>query len=122
MAVAKNRRRARSKKPSRPIGPAESQAGVAITVAWTLSVTTLVLCELLELGSALYAHFEPEAEAARALAGVAQFCSMVLAIVSLAVLPVVYRVCRVLPPRPFIAFAVVAASVPFVVTVWQVLN
>jgi hypothetical protein len=120
---AANRKRNRKSRQHRPrAAPSESRAGEAITVAWTVTVTTLVICEMLGLSAAVAGRFSQDAGGLRMIAGLAQFCALVLAVLSLALLPVVYRVRRVAPPRPLVAFAVIAASLPPIVAVWQVLS
>ena len=90
-----------------------------MTVAWTVTVTTLVICELMGLLAFLYARNAPAAQGAWTLAGLAQFCALVLAIVSLILLVVVYRVRRIRPPIGYVVFAGVAAALPFVTAAWN---
>lgn len=102
--------------------PHQTRAADAMTVAWTVTVTTLVICEFVGLAAVLYVRTDPQAEGARTLAGLAQFCALVLAVVSLVLMAVVLRTRRVRPPAGYLVFATVAAAVPFVTAVWSVVQ
>jgi hypothetical protein len=115
MSASSKNRKTKSR-PHRPRGaPPESRASEAITVAWTVTVTTLVICELFCLSALVVRHFVHDAQGVRTIVGLSQFCALVLAFASLALLPVVYRVRRVPPPLPLAVFALIAAGVPLAV-------
>jgi hypothetical protein len=83
---------------------------------------TLVICELFGLSALVLRQYMHDAQGLRTIGGLAQFCAFLLALVSMALLPVVYRVRRVPPPLTLVVFAVIAAGVPLVVAGWQVLG
>jgi hypothetical protein len=120
---AANRKRNRKSRHHPPrAAPSESRAGEAITVAWTVTVTTLVICEMVGLSATVAGRFTQDPRGVRMISGVAQFCALVLSVLSLALLPVVYRARGVPPPLPLVVFAVIAASLPLIVAGWQVLS
>jgi hypothetical protein len=119
MTSASRHRRRQKRQIRRPVVPSEGRASEAVTVAWTVTVMSLVICELMALAAVVVLRFRPAAETVRTLIGLAHFCAVVLAIVSLSLLPVVYRIRRARPPRAFVAFALAAAAVPFVVAIWR---
>jgi hypothetical protein len=86
-----------------------------------MTVTTLVICELIWLGLIVFLWLARADAGARPIVGLVQFCCFALAVVSIALLPVVYRARRMPPPRAFVAFAAIAAGVPFFVAIWQIL-
>lgn len=122
MGTAHKRRRTAGRQDRPRTASSESRAGDAVTVAWTVTVTTLVICEVFVLSLLVYVRFKPNAAGMLALVGFFQFSSLVLAVVAVALLPVVYRVRRSRPPRAVVVFALFAASVPFLVAAWRALT
>lgn len=122
MVTGKKHRRTNPQNPPSRDARRETSAADAATIAWTVTVTTLVICELMGLAAVIYMRMAPQAEGARSLAGVAQFGALVLAVLSLILMVIVYRVRRVPPPVGYVAFAGVVAVLPFVTAAWNVLR
>jgi hypothetical protein len=92
--------------------PAESQASEAITVAWTVSVTMVLVCNVAAALAHLLARFAPEVRGAATFKELLLFSAAAIGAGSLLLLPVVLRVRRTLPPTGFTVFAVCAAVAP----------
>lgn len=105
---------AKEKKPRRkPPAPAsESQAAEALTVAWALAVVTVFLCDVGAVLTRLYALSVPEAAMMELLSGLLFFAAAVIGLIVLILVPIVYRIRNVPPPRGFTAFAMVVAAFP----------
>ena len=92
--------------------PAESQVGETLTVAWTVSVTGVVIADLMLLSVHLLVRGHPEAQRLRMLEIILLLLAAGMAAISLALLPVVWQKRRVKPPQGYIAFAVLVAAAP----------
>lgn len=90
--------------------PAESRTSDAATVCWTVSVTTLLMCNVAAVAAQLYARRHPQARGVLMLGEMLLLAGAVIGVASLALLPVVYRVRRVPPPRGLAVFAVCMAA------------
>jgi len=102
----------RRKKTSRSAGPVESSASEAITVAWTVTLTTLILCNLSILALHLYLRSDPRQEGLQLLKELLLFGGAVVGAMSLVLLPAVVRVRRVPPPRGVVVFGACLALAP----------
>ena len=101
MPKQKRKRQRRAKPKSRDSqheSPAETQAGEATTVAWTVSVTTVLLCYIAAALVHLCGRAFPEARAANMFKELLLFSAAAIGVVSLAILPIVFRVRRTPPP------------------------
>lgn len=92
--------------------PAETQAGEATTVAWTVSVTMALLCDIATASAHLYGRAFPEARSALVFKEFLLFAAAAIGCVSLAILPIVFRVRRAPPPPGVTVFAVCVAAAP----------
>jgi hypothetical protein len=101
----------------RPEASAESRTSDAATVCWTVSITTLVMCNIAAVAAQLYARGRPEARGALMLGEMLLISGAVIGVVSLVLLPVVYRVRRLPPPPGLVVFAVCAAVAPILAVV-----
>ena len=90
----------------------ETRTADAMTVAWTVSVTTVLLCDLACVAATFYVNANPEAKRMLILQALLLFAGGVVGIVSLALLPIVYRVRSVPPPRGLVVFGVCVAGAP----------
>lgn len=95
-------------------GPAESRLSVATTVAWTVSVTTVLLCNLASAAAHFIAGRQPQVAGMALLSQWLLLSGGLIGVASLVLLPIVYRVRRDPPPTPVVAFAVLAAIAPIV--------
>ena len=107
------RKPARSKThPTDDRGSLESHASQAITIAWTASVTGVVMADLLVVAAHLYVRYHPDAQPARALEAVMLLSAAAMGAMSLIMLPIVWRVRRVKPPQGYAIFAILVAIAP----------
>jgi pimeloyl-ACP methyl ester carboxylesterase len=108
----KSKRRIRSTAAAdrRPSG--ESRSGDAATVAWTVSVTTVLLCDVGAMLALLYAARHPDLRSVAMLGQLLLFAGAVVGFLSLSLLPIVFRLRRTPPPRGLTVFAVCTAAAP----------
>jgi hypothetical protein len=94
------------KKKTRPVEVAavESRNAEAITVAWTVSVTTLFFCNLGILGAHFYLVNHPDAEHFAMMKKLLLMLGAMCGVISLALLVTVYRMRTVLPPSGLMVF------------------
>ena len=97
---------------SRRVAPVESRTSDAATVCWTVSVTTLLMCNVAAVAAQLYVRRHPGARGILMLGEMLLLAGAVIGVVSLALLPVVYRLRREPPPQGLVVFAVCAAMAP----------
>ena len=124
MPKRRQRQKRRQKVTSRPpqsqsVDPGESRASVLVTVAWTLAVTTCLMCQLAAVGGRLLLRWEPEARALYLFSQWMLWCGAGVGLLALILLPVVYRVRRVVPPGGLTIFAVCVAIGPILAIVLQ---
>jgi hypothetical protein len=123
MGSAKNnstkseRRRLKRRTRAANTGPPETRTAEAATIAWTVTVTMVVMCDLAAIVAHAYALRNPEAKGAQVFGGLMLFGGAVVGAASLALLPVVYRVRATPPPTGFTVFAACAAAAPIVALV-----
>jgi hypothetical protein len=101
-AMRKNgrtRRRRNSRRKSHE--PAESRASEVVTLAWTVSVTGVLVADLIVVAAHLYVRGHPRAEPARALEAIMLLSAAIMGAASLALLPVVWRT-RLKPPQGYV--------------------
>jgi hypothetical protein len=121
--VPNNRRINRGKRvrTRQSLDPPESRASEVVTIAWTVSVTGVLIADLMVVAAHLYARSNPDAQPARLLETIMLLSASAMGIVSLALLPVVWRTRRLKPPPGYIAFAVCVAVAPLLATVVRLL-
>jgi hypothetical protein len=113
MAREKQQPRRRKKERNAPrFGVRESQTAEAATVAWTVSVTMVVACDLAAVAAHVYLLYNPTEKRAGMFGGLMLLSGALIGAGSLALLPVVYRLRRTPPPTGFVVFAVCAAAAP----------
>jgi hypothetical protein len=108
------------KKPSGPLRsgePPEERSTEAITIAWTASVTSVLLADLVTIVAHFYARSHPESKTAPPFEAIMLLTACVMGLVSLVLLVVVWRVSRLKPPLGFVVFAALVAAAPILVTV-----
>ena len=112
----KKTKQKRSKTSKRnPSSSGESQRAESITVFWTTAVLGTVLCEVGGLAARAVMYFTGTNRTLDVLSGLLLLISSVTGLVSLGLLPLVYRWRHVPPPWPIVRFAIVAALLPFVI-------
>ncbi|WP_152098223.1 hypothetical protein [Lacipirellula parvula] len=82
------------------------------TVAWTVSVTTVFLCDIAAVAAHLYARANPRLGGAQMLSQLLLFCAAAIGLISLLLLPVVLRFRKTPPPGGFLTFAICSALAP----------
>jgi len=97
-----------------PAAPTESRAAEAVTIAWTVSVTSVFVADVMVIVAHLYSRLHPEARSARILEAIMLLAAALMGAISLSLLPVVWRIQRSKPPRGFITFAILVATAPLV--------
>jgi hypothetical protein len=114
--VRKRRDKAKAKKQAsvRPAASAESQAGEAATIAWTVAVTMTLACDLTAAGAHFFVDGSEWSRVVALFRDLLLFGGAVIGALTLLLIPVVYRLRRVPPPNGFTAFAVCVAVAPIV--------
>lgn len=111
----------RKKSPAAPPAPTESQAAEAATIGWMLCVLTATVCELGVLAARLYFLWHPDAAVIGTAGELLLFASAIIGLITLALIPVVYRVRRIKPPTSVTAFAVTIGLIPWLILIRQLL-
>ena len=108
---ARGRRRGVRRRPDRQKRDA-SRAVEAVTIAWSLTVMTVLGCDVGLAVVRIYVHFHPASVRMALLSQLLLLSAAVLAILDLALLPVVVRIRHEPPPRGFVVLAVLVAIGP----------
>jgi hypothetical protein len=104
-----------------PSASNESQAAEAATIGWMLCVLTATVCELGVLAARLYFAWHPNATVIGTAGELLLFASAIIGLITLALIPVVYRVRRIKPPTSVTAFAVTIGLIPWLILIRQLL-
>lgn len=100
-------------------GTGETRTSDAATVAWTVSVTTVFLCNIAAVAAHLYAEANPQLAGARMLSQLLLFSAAGIGFLSLMLLPAVFRLRRTPPPTGFLVFGVCSALAPILAVLVQ---
>src|SRR5688572_1197714 len=92
--------------------PAESRGSEAPTIAWTVSVTGVLVADLMLVAALLYSRIHPQSVPVRNLLGILLLSASAMGIVSLALLPAVWRTRRLKPPTGYVVFAILVTVAP----------
>ena len=111
------RRKKKNKNRPRPKRPTETKASETVTIGWSLTVVTTLVCDLGTIAARLYFRLQPEAVRVGALSELLLFAAVTIGIISLGLLAVVIKVRRESPPRGFVVFAILIAAAPLVAIV-----
>src|SRR5262245_58856352 len=71
--------------------PDESRPAEAVTIAWTVSVTSVFVADLVVIAAHLYSRGNPSAQAARMLEAIMLISAAAMGAISLALLVVAWR-------------------------------
>ena len=118
--MARHRSKKKNKKAGRRAAverPTETRTSEAATIAWSLTVITVLGCDLGAIAASFLAGANPESVLIALLFESLTFAAVVIGVISLMLLPVVLKVRRQPPPRAFTAFAVLVAAAPIVAVV-----
>jgi hypothetical protein len=88
-----------------------------VTIAWTVSVTGVLVADLIVAASHLYVRAHPEAQTARAFEAIMLLSAAIMGAASLALLPVVWRTRWLKPPMGYVVFAALVAAAPVIALV-----
>jgi hypothetical protein len=111
----------RKKQPA-DLTPLESKGSEAITVAWTVTITTLLFCNLAILGAHYFSLRNPEVAGLKMMEEMLLIAGSGLGVLSLGLLPVVYRVRAVAPPTGLAVFGTSLAVAPVLVLLVRTLQ
>lgn len=92
--------------------PVENRTAEAMTVAWTVTLTTVFFCNLAAILAHFYVAAHPEAQRMVMLRELLLFAGALTGLLSLALLPLVNRLRQSPPPRALIAFGICMALAP----------
>ena len=94
----------------------ESRASVAVTVAWMLALLATLAAEVIAIPATIISRLNPqplgEGVTTAHIAELFLFLALVSGLLSAGLVPVVYRVRTIPPPRAIVIAALVAAAVP----------
>jgi hypothetical protein len=119
------RRRVSGRKKSRKFrasAPAENRASEALTIAWTVSVTGVVIADLMLAAAHVYLRSRPEGQPARILEIILLLSAAAMGAISLALLPAVWRLRRLKPPPGYVLFAIAVSAAPIALTLARLLG
>jgi len=102
--------------------PPESQASDAMTVCWVVTLTTLLLCDLSAVAAHVFVVQYPDAQRMAQLRELLLFAGSVVGVLSLLLLPVLYRIRRVPPPTGLVVFGACVAVAPILAVVVRILQ
>jgi len=114
------RRPSTGKRPVQRKGGGESEnepAADAITIAWTASVSAVLLADLATIAAHFFSRSHPDAKTAPVFAAIMLLTACLMGIASLMLLVVVWRVRRLKPPQGFLVFATIVAVAPILATI-----
>jgi hypothetical protein len=120
--MAANRRKARSQKaPHGRREPGESRTAEALTIAWTVSVTGVLIADLMVIGAHFLARGNPQNAALRLLEGLLLLSAAVMGAVSLVLFVAAWRTRQLKPPQGYAIFAALVAAAPIAATLVRLL-
>lgn len=95
--------------------PTETRAAEAITIAWTVTITTLIFCHLITLAAHGYVVLSPAAKKMLLLREMILFAAAIVGVLSMLLLPLVFRHRQVPPPRGVVVFGLCLSIAPILV-------
>jgi len=122
MPAARRNPRRKNAKARTGAEPAESRASEVLTIAWTVSVTGVVIADLMVVAAHLYARNQQEEQPALFLEALLLLLAAAMGTVSLGLLPAVWRVRRLKPPQGYAVFAVLVAAAPIAAIIARLLR
>lgn len=132
MAVSKKKKKQKNKRTPKTssrttVAPhlqeaAESRTAVAATVAWMLSLMATLMAEALGLICRYYTAFVEPVELLTVLSSIMLFVALIAGLVTLCMIPVVFKFSKVRPPGFIVQLAVIAGGLPVIVVVVQYLR
>jgi hypothetical protein len=123
--ASRKKKKKRSKKSLASRSPtelAESRTSDAVTVGWTVTLTTVFFCNLAVVAAHFYVTTHPEALRMAMLRELLLLCGALIGLISLALLPLVKRYRQTPPPRGLVVFGVCIAVAPILVVALRVIR
>jgi hypothetical protein len=108
--------------PSRDRGPDENHPAEAATIAWTVSVTSVFVADLVVIAAHLYSRGNPSAQAARMLEAIMLISAAAMGTISLILLVVAWRTRRLKPPQGYTIFAALVAAAPILALIGRLVR
>jgi hypothetical protein len=102
--------------------PADSRGSKALTIAWTVSVTGVLIADLMLVAAHLYGRSHPEGRPARVLEAILLLSASAMGAIALALLAVVWRTRHLKPPQGYVVFAILVAAAPIVALIARLLS
>ena len=90
----------------------ETRASEALTVCWGVTITTLVMCNLVTIVAHYYVSRNPDAERMAVLGELLLVGGAVVGVISLVLLPILYRIRREPLPNGIAVFGACLALAP----------
>lgn len=87
-----------------------------MTIAWTVSVTGVLIANVILIAAKLALRFAPMSEGGRLFEGIMLLSAAMMGAVSLVLLAIVWRVRKIKPPRGYTVFAICIAVAPIIAT------
>ncbi len=121
--MANNKKLSKKKRTNgKNAAPLETRGSESLTVFWVVTVLTVMLTNLLAIAAHFYQLANPDAERIEMLKGLMLFAGSLIGLVSLIVLPILYRVRQSPPPRGLAVFGACAAAAPILAMLVQTLR
>ncbi|MEM9353782.1 MAG: hypothetical protein AAGA92_12275 [Planctomycetota bacterium] len=121
--MSKKKRKKPSKQPAAAAAPPpETRAAEAVTVGWTVSLTALLLCELVAVAVHFYVKANPDAQMMQMLRQMLLFGACVVGALVLLLIPVMRRLRKLAPPPGLVAFGAFAAAAPLLAVLLRVID
>ena len=98
----------------------EEPAVEAITIAWTSSVVCVLAANMVTVVAHIYARNHPESKAAPVFEAIMLLTACLMGLISLALLPIVWRTSRLKPPLGFTVFDVLVSIAPVIAVVARI--
>jgi hypothetical protein len=92
-----------------------------VTIAWTVSVTGVLVADLIVVAAHWYVRGHPQSQPAQMLEAIMLLSAALMGAVSLALLAMVWRTRRLKPPQGYVVFALLVAVAPLaalVIRLW----
>jgi hypothetical protein len=99
--------------------PAETQAADVLTIGWMLIVLTTLICQIGALAMRWLAVGNPKLQQLDAFGMMLFFAATMMGVLALVLIPVLYKIRVMPPPRAIVAFAVVVAIAPWITLLVQ---
>ncbi len=120
----KQRKPKKSKKrvPRHLVEAAESRSALSATVAWTLSLMSTLVAEVMGFLSRLYTKLVEPNDLLTVMGAIMLFVALIAGLVTLGLTPVVLKLAKKRPPQVIVQLACVAGALPILVILLQYLS